>query len=291
MRGGRTAGVTLVELILSIAIMSIVTLGLSSMVLVSLRAYDYGTNRTELHLEAMGLMERITNGVRRSTFVFIPNAHKATRTLLSFSGDVNDDNDNFFGDSLFPKFDEDGGNDMGNDGRSGLKSLDDNGNNLTDEGATANDDEDLLTDEDPINGEDDDNDGNFDEDPGTDWQDDNLPGLAGIDDNGNGTVDDGNGSADDDEDGSTNEDSLNPITYQITGGQFIENRQEGSSGGDDAVLSTKVTLFSVLFEPADATHAPRYRITLRLTEDGRSITLNEYVYPRNSFQKTGRRCL
>jgi prepilin-type N-terminal cleavage/methylation domain-containing protein len=286
------AGLTLVELILSMAIMGLVTAGLSSLMLVSLQAYDYGNKQTDLHLEAMEVMDRLTSGVRHSTLMFIPNAHKPTRPMLSFSGDVNNDTDNYFGDPLFPKIDEDGDADMGDDKRSGLKNVDDNGNNLKDEGVENNDDEDLLADEDPINGKDDDNDGNFDEDPGADWQGDNAPGLSAIDDNGNGAVDDGNSSADDDEDGSTNEDSVDPVTYELNGTQLIENlRDTGSGGGTDYVVSDKVTQFSVLFEGGDATHAPRYRITLRLTDDGRSVTLVEYAYPRNSFQKTGRRCL
>lgn len=275
-------GLTLVEMIIAIAIMSIITVAAAALLSVSLQAHAYGTDRSALHREGLMAMERMSYGVRNCTFLLIPNAHSPTRDILAFSGTVNDDNDFYFGDPLFPRIDEDPKRDMTDDDASGIKDVDDDGDGLTDEEARNNDDEDLLTDEDPFDGVDNDGDGNIDEDTGDDAN------VADMDDDGDGSVDEGD-PRDDDEDGSVNEDPLNPVIYTFDSGANTL-REKFPLGASTVDLSTHVSGFSVTYESPDATHDPRILISLTLTGDsGETITLSEYVYPRNIVQKTGKK--
>ena len=55
--------------------------------------------------------------------------------------------------------------------------------------------------------------------------------------------------------------------------------------GESSVLSTHVTFFEAYYGAPE-----RIRISLTLTgDDGETISLVETVYPRNTFQKTGKR--
>jgi prepilin-type N-terminal cleavage/methylation domain-containing protein len=197
-------GLTLVELLVSITIMVIIAAAAMPLLSASLNAHSGGIARAELYQEGLMLMEKMTSGVRKTTILQIPNNHNPTRNMLAFSKLVNDDNDFYFGDPLFPRVDEDTSESFtwwGN----GTPGVDDNGDGTIDNGATwKDDDEDGLINEDDIDGIDNDGDGNIDEDPTSDWDKNAVSGIEGIDDDGNGLVDD-EGSTDDDEDGSNNE--------------------------------------------------------------------------------------
>ena len=113
-------------------------------------------------------------------------------------------------------------------------------------------------------------------------------GIEGMDDNGDGTVDDED-DEDDDEDGEENEDPLNPLIYTFDSGTHTLSESNVTTGAL-VVLSTRVSLFRVTYQPPDATHAPRVQIALTLTgDDGKSVAFVEYAYPRNVLQKTGKR--
>jgi hypothetical protein len=83
---------------------------------------------------------------------------------------------------------------------------------------------------------------------------DGQPGIAGFDDDGDSLVDEG-GSWDDDEDGTSDEDSLEPVVFYLEGNQLIERTpvpwdETGVGGvtGRDFLKSTiagNVTLFRV----------------------------------------------
>ena len=136
----------------------------------------------KLHREGLMAMDRITEAVRLSTFVSIPNNHNPTRTLLAVSGFINDDNDFYFGDPLFPRIDEDLWRDINNDGEHGIAGFDDNGDSITDPPFPFwdyDDDEDFSENEDDFDGIDNDFDGMVDESP-----------FNGTDDDGDGVVDD-----------------------------------------------------------------------------------------------------
>jgi hypothetical protein len=175
---------------------------------------------------------------------------------------------------------------MTGDDEAGIIGIDDDGDGLVDEHVLehGDDDEDGVLEEDPIDGKDDDGDGNIDEDCGHDANDDNAPGIAQMDDNGDGQVDNGDTNGDDDEDGIRNEDGLNAVIYSWNSSTSTLTESMPNTG-ESVDLSTRVTLFQVTYEAPE-----RILIALTLTgDDGESVTFTEYAYPRNTFQKTGKR--
>ena len=289
MKRANEKGVTLVELLVTIAIMAIIATAAIPLLSSSLDAHNHGMARSRLYHEGLLAMENMTSGVRRCTFLLIPNAHNTTRDILAISGDINDDDDYYFDDPLFPRIDEDMNQDMNEDGDNGIKGIDDDGDGFIDEGfGFEDDDEDGVSNEDPLDGIDNDGDGNIDEDCGWEADNDGAPGISGIDDDQDGQVDEGS-IADDDEDGSFAETGNIPIIYSFNSGTGTLI-QSIPYTGETADLSTHVTQFLVTYEAPDATHGPRIQIALTLTgDDGESIQFVEYAYPRNILQKTGKR--
>ena len=53
--------------------------------------------------------------------------------------------------------------------------------------------------------------------------DDGAPGIAGVDDDGDGSIDEGD-VADDDEDGQSDEDWYDPVVFYLSGSAVIERR-------------------------------------------------------------------
>ncbi len=270
-------GLTLVELLMAIAIFGLITAGATALLSQSLDANIAGDARYGLYREGQLIMARMTGEVRRCTFLLIPNAHTAARDILAFSGSVNEDNDYYFDDTLFPKIDEDPKKQMTDDENSGIIGLDDDGDGSTDEDDFNDDDEDGLIDEDPLDGIDNDTDGNIDEDT------DDDSNIAGMDDDGDGSIDEGD-EKDDDEDGTINEDPLNPVIYSYDGGTSTLQVSDIYSA-QSVVLSTRVSTFQVTFEAPQ-----RILITLTLTgADGESATFSEYAHVENTYQRIGKR--
>ena len=286
-------GLSMVELLVSFTIMGIIAVVATPLFSTCLDTYRVAYARSMLYHEGLLAMERMTGGVRRCTYLLIPNSHTPIRNdILAFSGFVNDDNDYYFDDSLFPRIDEDTGSDMNNDGYSGIFNIDDDGNGAIDEESdNGDDDEDGEANEDRLDGIDNDSDGNIDEDLPQDTNSDNAPGIAGIDDDGDGNVDE-DSKWDDDEDGLTDEDSLNPLIYSFDSSTNTL-REIFSDTGQSVVLSTHVTSFQVTYT-CNATVPESIifwiKIDLTLTgDDGENVVFSEYVYPRNTLQKTGKR--
>ncbi len=288
-RPAGTNGFSLVEVVISVAIMGILSVGAVGLVQTCLQAQAIERESASLHEEGFLAMERMAAGVKTCTWLLIPNAHLPDRDLLAFSGTVNDDDDYYFGDPLFPRIDEDLGRDMNGDDQSGIAGYDDDGNGWVDDGTDKeDDDEDGQKNEEVLNGEDDDGDGNIDEDLDYDMSRDDKPGFQGMDDDGNGKVDDGDGKEDDDEDGQKNEDPLNETIYEYDDGlgTLTEILPDGTSG----LLSSRVTGFRVTYEGPAWYRYPRIAISLTLTgDDGESVTFAEYVYPENTVQPCGKR--
>ena len=276
-------GLTLVELLMAIAIFGLIATGATTLLSASLGAQAQGEANYKLYQEGLIIMERLTGEVRRSTLLHIPNAHNSTRDILAISGAYNDDNDYYFGDTLFPRIDEDPQDDIEDDGESGIDSIDDDGDGSVDEESASDDDEDNSADEDPLDGVDNDGDGNIDEDMPDDVTGDTEAGIAGIDDDGDGSVDEGQ-TNDDDEDGSRDEDPFNPVIYLFDSGTNTLKKSVPHLG-QTLDLSTRVSAFQVTFE------APAWiLIELTLTSaDGAAVTFSEYASPRNRYQKTGKR--
>jgi hypothetical protein len=118
--------------------------------------------------------------------------------------------------------DEDLPNDNQHDFFPGIMGIDDDGDGGVDEGAGwAEDDEDGVENEEPLDGSDNDNDGNVDEDTASDSNGDGCPGACGVDDDGDGFIDEGSAD-DDDEDGGTFDDPYDPVVYYLSGSSLIE---------------------------------------------------------------------
>ncbi len=287
MRTTNEKGFTLVELLLAITIMGIIAGATMPLLSTMLNAHASLSARSSLYQEGMLIMERMTNGVRLSTYLLIPNNHNQTRDILAFSGLVNDDSDYYFNDPLFPKYDEDLHTDANDDGEPGIAGYDDDGDGETDEGSfnSGDDDEDGLINEDPIDGIDNDGDGNIDEDVGWDTYNDGLPGIAGIDDDQDGEVDEGS-QWDDDEDGSFGEVGHIPVIYTFNNGTNTLTETIPFTG-ETTDLSTHATNFMAKYKTPTL-----IQITLELTgDDGKVITFEEFVCVRNILQKTGKRVM
>jgi hypothetical protein len=289
MRKKRERGMTLVELLLAITGMAIISAAATFFLSSTLDIEVQGSSRSELYREGLSVMEKMKEEVKRSTYLLIPNAHSPVRPILAISGSINEDNDFYFGDPLFPRIDEDPHDDMIKDWGPGIVGWDDDDDGSIDEPSGSHpdydDDEDGLENEDWIDGIDNDGDGNIDEDCTIfGYYDHGLyVGLAGIDDDGDGSVDEGLAS-DTDEDGDRHEDPLNPSIYHLVGGTNTL-RLTNPYLAQAVDLSTNVTFFQVTWE------APQ-RILIELTltgEDDSNIQFSEYVYLQNTFQKLGKR--
>ncbi len=282
-------GLTLVELLLSLAIASILLAGLSSVVATALQAHDAVKEKTTLVENARFAMGRMERAVRGTTRLLIPMPEnvatlwsESVRDVLAVLLDPTVDRD---GDG-FPdadndrdgRIDEDLPTDATDDLEAGIAGIDDDGDGLVDEGLAGDDDEDTLPDEDPVDGSDDDLDLRVDEDPPQDMNNDGCPGLCGVDDDGDGSIDEGFPD-DDDEDGNWNEDWLDPVVYFVNpSNQLVERLPNpGAAFGDEfteRVIAEGVTNFRV--ERIEGAREVLVDITLELTgtRSGEVVTLN-----------------
>ena len=283
MRDAGDKGITLIELVVSITIMMIIAATAIPLLSTSLDVYSHGSGKSHLYQEGLHAMERITTSVRKSTFLNIPNAHNPTRNVLALSGILDTDNDYYFGNTIFPRIDEDVPADMNADSKNGIAGVDDDGDGSVDEGGgDEDDDEDGQVNEDWIDGIDNDGDGNIDEDCGGDMNNDGAPGIIGVDDDASGDVDEGLVN-DDDEDGTPSATGLIQLTYWIPSGNTL--REDNHYSGANRELSTHVTKFEVKF-----TSPGMILINLELTSDeGEKIEFKEYAFARNTYQRMGKK--
>ena len=157
-------GMTLVELLLAITGMAIISAAATFFLSSTLDIEVQGSFRSNLYREGLSAMEKMKEGVKRCTYLLIPNSHNTTRDILAFSGLINEDNDFYFGDPLFPRIDEDPNMDSNDDGDAGIAGVDDDGDSSIDEGVSNDNDEDGVVNDDLLDGIDNDGDGNIDED-------------------------------------------------------------------------------------------------------------------------------
>ena len=288
-------GLSLIELLVASAIMALIAGSLSVLAGVALRQLADGSARLGLEREGLVIMERMASRVRTSSYVPIPNAHQTNRTLLAVSAMVNNDNDFYFGDPLFPRIDEDLGRYLMDSGW-GLCYVDDDGDGVADDGQTVDDDEDGASNEEILDGLDNDNDGNIDEDLGDDQTQDGMAGIASMDDDGDGSADN-NQKEDNDEDGAKGEDRLDGLLYswnredQSLHEILLDPVWSLSRPLADTVLSTNVIAFAASYRrPGPQNDSPLIDISLTLRRgDGTAVLFKETVHPRNIRQKTGRR--
>lgn len=301
----RQSGFTLIELVVSLLVITILFAGLNSVINGLLGSTTHVEERIALTRDAEFAMDRMVRNVSHSRLLLLPLVDKslsdwpenvreqtvppsppvgsstlATAVLavtlpassdLDFDGFPDADNDRD------GHIDEDVLADRNNDFASGIFLIDDGGDGSVDEGFfTPNDDDEYFNDQDddPENGLDDDNDSNVDEDPPSDANADGCPGACGVDDDADGQVDEG-GADDDDEDGQSNEDWYDALVYYLDGSELKERvpvpwDESGVGGvtGRDFIVSTIAdNVTRIRFEriPVSAGQSQLVGITLELT--------------------------
>ncbi len=260
-------GVTLIELMIVLLILSIIAGGLSELLAVGLTSSRENRIKTGLIDDANYAMNRIINAARETNGVLIPTNANAIRNILAISAMVDNDNDG--------KVDEDWSSDIGNDGRAGLAGFDDDGDGSIDEGGGPvqyDDDEDGSADEDiPKNGLDDEPDGNYDEEFRADMDitGQRCPPVC---------------SKDDDGDGMTEEDPVDPLIFYVNNGSLYEkkilwNTATGTSIITDSKLIDNVSQFRVE-RLLGVNGKTLIKIRIELATGKGNVMLESEAYPR-----------
>ncbi len=273
-------GVTLIELVIVILIISIIAAGLSELLSIGLLSSRENRTKSELLDSANYAMNRIISAARDTNSVLIPTNANAVRDVLAISAMIDNDNDG--------KTDEDAGGGVGNDGQPGLAGFDDDGDGNTDEGgagAQMDDDEDGSADEDTLgDGLDNDSDSNYDEEFIADMNSDGCPGVCSQDDDGDGSTDEGS-TTDDDEDGSADEDPVDPLIFYVSNGALYEkkivwNPSTGTNVITDKKLIENISLFRVeRLLGVNGKTVVKVRIELSAGKSG-SVVFESEAYPR-----------
>lgn len=297
----RQRGFTLMELLLAMIIGAVLVAGLSEVTGQIVETRRQVTDRNDLNRQARFALDRMARAAANSPRLLLPyndrdsttaiteNVHSVLAVTLDHLTDLDAngipdaDND---GDG---RFDEDPPGDWTNDNAAGIYLIDDDVDGNVDEvGNAESDDESTTINDDPVDGTDDDDDQNLDEDPPADINNDRCPGICGVDDDGDGIVDEGNAD-DDDEDGSTDDDWLDPVVFYLSGSQLIERHpvpwdEDASSGIDgrdfvESVIVDNVSRFRVERLPAAANAPVLVDIQLDITSpaSGQTIALQTRV--------------
>lgn len=311
-------GLTLVELLIALAIAAVLIGGLAGVLGQVAATHDAVRDKNDLTQQARFAMQRMVQVVGSSRLLLLPlndvpatnwpenireqtvpptppigDSTLATAVLsVTLPGYQDLDGDGFpdADDDKDGRIDEDLGDDRTYDGAPGIYLIDDDGDGVVDEGASASDDDEIgtLVNEDRIDGIDNDGDNNVDEDPGADNNGDGCSGRCGVDDDGDGIVDEG-AAGDDDEDGSEADDWYDPVVFYLDNGTLMErtpvpwdaNASGGRTGQDFVVkaIAEHVTRFRVERLPlGEGTYAV-VDLTLELTSPvtGETVSLNTRV--------------
>lgn len=310
----RQKGLSLLELLISIAIAGLLIAAISGVVGTALNA-ERGTRvQNDTLQQARFAMQRMVNAVSKTRYLMIPLGEnpatvwkESERNVLSVTldptldrnkdgwADANNDKDfldvNNNGSKNVgepERIDEDLSNDSTNDGNTGIIGIDDNGDGIIDTGSSSNNDEDGTSLEDSIGDwnndgvADDDQDGSLDEDVQQDMNKDDKPGIAGKDDDLDGAIDEGVKIDDDDEDGLASEDWLDPVVFFLNGTTLMERipNINPASGADytEYPIADNVSQLLVKRIMGGNASTALVDITLTLTPPGvEPITLNTRI--------------
>ena len=271
------AGFTLVELLAATAFAALLIVGLAGVVGQVAATREAVQDRNDLTRQARFAMDQMVRIVSHSPRLLLPlmdnpatdwpeNEREQTIPASAPQGsstfatavlavtvpdyfDLDSDGTADTDDDGDGQVDEDLPNDIHHDFFPGIMLIDDDGDGTVDEGGGwADDDEDGVLNEDPINGIDDDNDGSVDEDPASDNNNDGCPGICGVDDDSDSTIDDGSNN-DDDEDGGSFEDPYDPVVFYLNGSSLVQrtpvpwnadgiSSPDGPVDGRDFIVST-----------------------------------------------------
>lgn len=267
-------GFTLLELLICLALATIIMLGLSDIISTSLATRRLVHAENDSALQAEFAMDRIRRMVRGSRRLILPMSdnpatawNESRRDVLAitlpaiidldFDDTPDADND---GDGLL---DEDLPGDNDNNGEAGIIGIDDDGDGSVDESDSLepynDNDENNLQSDDWVDGLDNDDDGSIDEDMHQDMNKDFAPGIEGIDDDNDGAKDEGH-MADDDEDGTTNEDWFDPVVFYLAGTTLVERLPVPWDENGDFLVTGKDYVENPLAE-----NVSRFEVTKTIT--------------------------
>lgn len=262
----RQTGSTLIELVISVAIAALLLTGLQQLLSTGLTTKELAEQKTDLARQGRFAMSRMVHAARGSQRLLIPLADNPATAYA----------ENFRAQSVPASPPQSG--------------------SVLDTAVLAVT---LRTDQDmDANGifdGDNDGDGLFDEDLPADAHNDGVPGIRGVDDDGDGDEssdyaesDDAINLLDDDGDGRIGEDWYDPVVFYLNGSTLVERRavpwdenSDGSTDGQDYVESSiadKVTLLQFERIPAALGQAQEVEITLALgSAEESSVSLNTRV--------------
>ena len=313
-------GFTLIELLISVALAGIVAVGVAGLVQRAIGSEAVVAEQNELLSDAQFALDRIVAVTSRSRRLLLPLADNpasnwpenireqtvpasapigdstfASAVLaVTLPADIDLDGDGIADadDDADGRIDEDLPNDAHHDFLPGIALVDDDGDGSVDEGSDwAEDDEDGVEDEDPLDGIDNDGDGSIDEDAGSDFNGDACPGICTVDDDGDGAIDDGSAD-DDDEDGNSFEDPYDPVVFYLDGNTLMERmpvpwNEDGISSPDGPVdgrdfvaspLASNVSRLRIERLPVSESTEQLVAITLELTgANGGVVSLDARV--------------
>ncbi len=268
-------GLTYVELVAAMAILSLIGLLFFQAVDISLASWRQGSGKAELLNNAQRAMERMVSKVRKTTWVLLPqkdsdpgdfNAYDPNypnryypRNILAMSANIDND-----GDGLA---DEDPSNDITGDGFGGIMGIDDDNDDPIDIDEKGKDDDDEAggSNEDPIDGIDNDGDGMTDEDPA-----DNFYKYFNC----------GNNSNNDDADETSREDPLDPLIYYLDGSTLMERLDVQGVTQRNSPLAENVSEYQVVRRRVDGNTL--IDIHLKLDDGRNTVALDTTVF---AFQR------
>lgn len=299
-------GVTLLEILISLAIAGLLIAAISGVIGTALNAEQSTRMQNDTLQQARFAMQRMTNAVSKTQRLLLPLGEnsataqsESVRNVLAVTldstldrdkdgwADANNDkdfldvNNNGARNAGEPeRVDEDTNSDNDYSGMPGIIGIDDDGDGAVDEsgGNNTNDDEDLVINEDPMNGLDDDGDGSIDEDMGKDMNGDGIAGIVGVDDDFDGVIDNGQND-DDDEDGLINEDWIDNQVFFLNGTTLMERlpniNPANGTNYSEYPIAENVSQFRVERITGGNGSSVLVDITLTLTPSGGdSVSLN-----------------
>jgi len=289
-------GYTLVELLIAVAIASVLMLGLIGVAGQALQVHDAVREKNDLTRQTRFAMEQMVRTVSHSRLLLLPlddkpasnwlenvreetvppttptdDSTKYTAVLavtLPAYQDLDGDGLADADDDRDGRIDEDLPANKTYSQAPGIYLIDDDGDGQVDEGTAGDDDESSTVNDDSINGVDDDGDNNIDEDPPADMNADACPGSCGVDDDADGSVDEGNND-DDDEDGQQDEDWFNAVVFYLDNGTLMQRTPvPWDESGDSSITGRDFIL-----EPI-AENVTRFRVERLPLNDGRYVLVD-----------------
>jgi prepilin-type N-terminal cleavage/methylation domain-containing protein len=265
-RRASSAGLTLVEVLVAIAIFSVIVTGLFQVTSGALATWNHHADREDAVSGGQWALEEMARHVQGSNWVLIPVKENITRNHLAVAEMTLDTNQDGFPDSDNDKDgkineDYDAGGDITEDGAPGIIGIDDNGDGLVDNGSSINDDdEDGTTNEDSRDGLDNDGDGAIDEDP------------TSI-------------GADVDGDGKQGEDPVDPVVFYLdtVTQRLMERLPNYATAAFNDYVSQPIATHVTAFDVTRVTRKSGVLIHIRLTlqsKSGDAIILESSVLSR-----------